>query len=80
MSGADLPCVLCATIDLVYLRMHGPEVTGKRVLNEAYLHLLASIGINYLNPNGAQQFRYLPTPRIRFQISQVDTVAETRTS
>jgi uncharacterized protein YecE (DUF72 family) len=25
MSGADLPCVLRATTDLVYVRMHGPD-------------------------------------------------------
>ncbi len=25
MSGADLPCVLRATADLVYVRMHGPD-------------------------------------------------------
>jgi uncharacterized protein YecE (DUF72 family) len=25
MSGADLPCVLRATSDIVYLRMHGPD-------------------------------------------------------
>jgi uncharacterized protein YecE (DUF72 family) len=25
MSGADLPCVLRATTDFVYLRMHGPD-------------------------------------------------------
>jgi uncharacterized protein YecE (DUF72 family) len=25
MSGADLPCVLRATTDFVYVRMHGPD-------------------------------------------------------
>ena len=25
MSGANLPCVLRATTDFVYLRMHGPD-------------------------------------------------------
>ena len=25
MSGADLPCILRATTDFVYVRMHGPD-------------------------------------------------------
>jgi uncharacterized protein YecE (DUF72 family) len=28
MSGADLPCVLRATADLVYVRLHGPDSTA----------------------------------------------------
>jgi hypothetical protein len=43
------------------------EVTAERALNEACLHLLTTIGMNDLNPDGAQQFRHVPTPRIRFQ-------------
>jgi hypothetical protein len=52
------------------------EVTADRALNEACLHLLTTIGMNNLNPDSAQQFRYKPTPRIRFQIPQVDTATE----
>jgi hypothetical protein len=53
------------------------EVTAERALNEACLHLLTTIGMNGLYPDGAQQFRRVPTPRIRFQIPQSDWAAET---
>ena len=54
------------------------EVTAERALNEACLHLLTTIGMNELNPEGAQQFRRVPTPRFRFRAAQPDTATETR--
>ena len=53
------------------------EVTAERALNEARLHLLTTVGMNDLNPDGAQQFRHMPAPRIRFQAPQAETAAGT---
>jgi hypothetical protein len=53
------------------------EVTAERALNEACLHLLTTVGMNDLNPGGAQQFRHMPAPRIRFQAPQAGTAAGT---
>jgi hypothetical protein len=53
------------------------EVTAERALNEACLHLLTTVGMNDLNPDGAQQFRHMPAPRIRFQAPQAETAAGT---
>ena len=44
------------------------EVTAERALNEACLHLLTTIGMNELDPDGAQQFRHIPSSRIRFRL------------
>ncbi len=46
------------------------EGTAERALNGACLHLLTTVGMNARYPDGAQQFRHLPTPRIRFQTPQ----------
>lgn len=46
------------------------DVTAERTLNEACLHLLTTVGMNYLYPDGAQNFRRMPTPQIRFQDPQ----------
>lgn len=53
------------------------EVTAERALNEACLHLLTTIGLNDLHPDGAQQFRRVPTPRISFQMPQAGPAADT---
>lgn len=45
------------------------EVTAERALNEACLHLLTTVGMNGLYPGGTEQFRHVPTPQIRFQIT-----------
>jgi len=46
------------------------EVTAERALNEACMHLLTTIGMNGLYPNGVEQFRHRPTPQIRFEMPQ----------
>lgn len=48
------------------------EVTAERTLNEACLHLLTTVGMNHLHPDGAQNFKHMPTPRIGFQVAQAE--------
>jgi hypothetical protein len=44
------------------------EVTAERALKDARINPLTAIGMNELHPDGRQQFRNMPTPRIRLQM------------
>ena len=54
----------CLGITRAYREMN------ERALNEACMHLLTTIGMNGLYPDGAEQFRHRPTPQIRFEMPQ----------
>ena len=62
----------CATLAPEGHRDIYEEVTAERALNEACLHLLTTIGMNSHDPEDAQQFTHVPTPRIRFQMPQAE--------
>jgi hypothetical protein len=70
VESADTRVVTMKLADRLHMY---EEVTAERALNEACLHLLTTLGMNNLYPGGAQQFRHMPTPSIRFQVPQVDT-------